>query len=365
MRTKLLCRWNGRRWLAAMGCLATWSAIPVAADSVTKTPVADAYVRSSDPTGYHGGDTSLIANNNNGVRVSYLRFDMSDITNAITRMKLELTVSIASAGNTFHLFGLTNSAGWNETQINWQNAPGIINSFSSASGTEAQYFRMEDTYGGGPLAAFTSTAAAAGQVDTVFDVASGPILNYAAAGLDKTSTWVILEQDPVDIPGNAWNAREAANGQPRLTVYFGSNAPAVSPAILKVYLQGGQSNSDGRALTNGLAPALLQPQNDLPFYYYLTGGATNSDGSLGGLTFLRPGASALGGGTTFGPELSFGRTLADYFATTNGASTNTVMVAIIKYAHGGTTLAGDWLPGGDATTNGDGRKRREPGPSIQ
>lgn len=127
-----------------------------------------------------------------------------------------------------------------------------------------------------------------------------------------------------------------------------------SPGILKVFLQGGQSNSDGRAVTNGLSARLLNPQNDVLFYYYLTGGVANGDGTLGALTALRPGASALGGGTTFGPELTFGRTQADYFAVSNGAPTNTVMVAIIKYAHGGTSLFSDWAANGNSSTNGDG-----------
>jgi hypothetical protein len=141
-------------------------------------------------------------------------------------------------------------------------------------------------------------------------------------------------------------------------VLFGLAAPHIalgaSPQIIKVFLQGGQSNSDGRALTNGLPGGLLAPQNDVAIYYYLNGGATNGDGTLGTLTTLRCGLSALGGGTTFGPELTCGRTLADYYSASNQVSTNVVMVAIIKYAVGGTSLAVDWFPNGSATTNGEG-----------
>lgn len=136
------------------------------------------------------------------------------------------------------------------------------------------------------------------------------------------------------------------SGSGSLTVGF--------PRIIKVYLQAGQSNSDGRALTNGLPLNLFNPQNDVLFYYYLTGGAANGDGSLGTLTTLRPGASALGGGATFGPELAFGRSLADYYAVSNGVSTSTVAIAIIKYAHGGTSLSANWMANGNSSTNGDG-----------
>jgi chitodextrinase len=129
---------------------------------------------------------------------------------------------------------------------------------------------------------------------------------------------------------------------------------AAAAQIVKVYLQGGQSNADGRALTNGLPANLLNPQNDVPFYCYLVGGAVNGDGTLGTLTTLRPGFSALGGGKTFGPELTFGRALADYYALTNGVPTNIVTVALIKYAHGNTSLVSDWAANGNSTINGDG-----------
>jgi hypothetical protein len=101
---------------------------------------------------------------------------------------------------------------------------------------------------------------------------------------------------------------------------------------------------------------LFQPQGDVPVYNYLTGAAANGDGTLGQLTVLQPGLSKppSGSATLFGPELTFGRTLADYYAVTNNVSTNAVMVAIIKYAHGGTSLAKDWAANGNSSTNGDG-----------
>ncbi len=133
-------------------------------------------------------------------------------------------------------------------------------------------------------------------------------------------------------------------------------SPATSDAsrIIKVYLQAGQSNADGRALTNGLPDSFLEPQADIPYYYYLTGSPANSDGTLGTLTTLRPGCSALGGGATFGPELTLGRTLADYFGKTNNVPSSNVTVAILKYAHGGTALYNAWRPNGNSTPSGEG-----------
>ncbi|NIA22206.1 MAG: PEP-CTERM sorting domain-containing protein [Anaerolineaceae bacterium] len=86
---------------------------------------------------------------------------------------------------------------------------------------------------------------------------------------------------------------------------------------VKVFLLGGQSNMDGRALTSELPTALQAPQDDVPFYTWE-------------LTTLRP------GDTYFGPEVTFGRTVADAFGTET--------FALIKYAAGGTNLHDDWNP---------------------
>jgi len=137
-------------------------------------------------------------------------------------------------------------------------------------------------------------------------------------------------------------------------LYLNVSGATNKQRIVKVYLQAGQSNSDGRALTNGLPVSLLRPQGDVPLYYYLADSGANGDGTLGSLTTLRPGISAFGNGRLFGPELTFGRTLADYYALSNGVSTNIVTVAIIKYARGDTSLVNDWVANGNSTTNGDG-----------
>lgn len=102
---------------------------------------------------------------------------------------------------------------------------------------------------------------------------------------------------------------------------------------VRVVLLGGQSNAAGRGTTSQLpiAPINLQePQDDVDLY----------EGSS--LTTLRPGSQ-------FGPEITLGRSMADALAGEEGAR-----VAILKYGVGGTSLAVDWKPGGDATTAGDG-----------
>lgn len=120
-------------------------------------------------------------------------------------------------------------------------------------------------------------------------------------------------------------------------------APVAAQADdILVYLQGGQSNADGRAPSSGLPTSpvnLQQPQDDVAFFRRV-------ENTIHPLTTLRPGLSETGG---FGPEITFGRDMADYYAGSPNTS-----VAIIKYANGGTNLHTQWTSGGDATTTGDG-----------
>ncbi|MCX6913598.1 MAG: autotransporter-associated beta strand repeat-containing protein [Verrucomicrobia bacterium] len=202
------------------------------------------------------------------------------------------------------------------------------------------------------------------------NLALGPAITVSVVfpnGIPVPGTYTLcqctgtLTGDAADLTSNlgtnsaSFSLNTAASPKTVTVTVNGSSLPPATNSLqlIKVYLQGGQSNADGRALTNGLPASLFQPQADVPFYYYLTGGAANGDGTLGTLTTLRPGCSATGS-TTFGPELSFGRTLANHIALTNQVPASAVLVAIVKYAHGGTSLASNWKANGNSTTNGDG-----------
>jgi hypothetical protein len=110
-----------------------------------------------------------------------------------------------------------------------------------------------------------------------------------------------------------------------------------------VYLLGGQSNATGRANALDIGnPALATAQPDVLFYYHKTLSATNNTLPTDQLIDLAPGS---GHGITtpvhnteFGPEVSFGRTLADAFSDQN--------ILVVKYAHGGSNLHSDWAAGG-------------------
>jgi hypothetical protein len=92
----------------------------------------------------------------------------------------------------------------------------------------------------------------------------------------------------------------------------------------KVFLLGGQSNMQGNnALINQLPPALQPPQDDVLLY-----SGTNSAAFFGSLQ--------VGAGNNFGPEISFGRTIAD------GRPYD--RFCLIKFAQGATNLHSNWDP---------------------
>lgn len=112
-----------------------------------------------------------------------------------------------------------------------------------------------------------------------------------------------------------------------MTLAFAGPAQA---AHYEVVLLGGQSNMSGRASDSTLSTS-LKTQSDVAFFY--NDGKSVSNGALRNtLTTLQTGS-----GTDFGPELSFGRTVAD----ARGLSSN---LALIKYAAGGSSLSSSWDP---------------------
>ncbi len=128
--------------------------------------------------------------------------------------------------------------------------------------------------------------------------------------------------------------------------------PGETPEALHydVYLVGGQSNADGRGATNDLAGALAAwavPRGDVRIFY---ANPINSDpvnpSYRSGWGPLRPGLSVAPGysgalpSPTFGPEVSFGGTLADRHPERH--------IALIKVTRGGTSLHTDWDPDGAA-----------------
>ncbi|MEM6260223.1 MAG: sialate O-acetylesterase [Planctomycetota bacterium] len=136
-----------------------------------------------------------------------------------------------------------------------------------------------------------------------------------------------------------------------LSRWFGSAAAALAVLVsahayaqthYELVLLGGQSNMGGSdAPPSGLptTPVNLQlPQDDV-FFFYRQNGQGNAV-----QTTLRPGT---GNGGAFGPEVTFGRAVADALPQTS--------LGLVKHARGGTSLADDW----DATNGNVYRDFRE------
>jgi iduronate 2-sulfatase len=95
-----------------------------------------------------------------------------------------------------------------------------------------------------------------------------------------------------------------------------------------VFLLAGQSNMDGRAEIAAAPPQWSVPQEDVLFFYR---------NIVGWVPLQHGSASPPGTSTNFGPELSFGRSLADHYSDEQ--------IALIKHAKGGTSLYDSWAPG--------------------
>jgi hypothetical protein len=311
----------------------------------TITPDADAYVSNAARTTAFGSGATLVANSSNGVRICYLRFDLSSVPRPITRITLDLTSS-GTGMDSYHVFGLTEGENWVENSMNWNNAPGLNNAFITTPGTLSQIIESDELYASGtPL----STFSAPGASDThnrVLDVTRGPVFDFISADEDQVVTFLIVEQDPPDTSGLSWHSKEATTAafRPKMSFY----GPGEDWETIRIVLIGGQSNGDGRAAGSALPAALQLPQETIPFYYHTDNASANADSSLGILTNLRPGATRtpVGG---FGPEITLGKSLGPLIESLPGTR-----LAIIKFAQGGTNLHTQWKGNGDPSSATDG-----------
>ena len=130
--------------------------------------------------------------------------------------------------------------------------------------------------------------------------------------------------------------------------------PSIADAqnTFDVYIIAGQSNTDGRGEVRDLSAAqLANVQNDAIISYLNPGSEreravptsnpNDLDVGTNGFRFLVPGGFSVDRTSsrelsdTFGPELSFGASIAEATGTNN-------QIAIIKVSRGGTNLRNDW-----------------------
>ena len=107
--------------------------------TLTFTPFEDSYVQLSTPTTSYGSSSGLRARKTSSEQQkSYLKFSPSGITGAIVSATLRLKVTNASndGGSAYKVSNnyLGTSTSWNESGINWNNAPAISGSPLSSVG---------------------------------------------------------------------------------------------------------------------------------------------------------------------------------------------------------------------------------------
>ncbi|WP_343701241.1 M60 family metallopeptidase [Chitinophaga sp.] len=102
-------------------------------------PVADAYVRDGGSAGTNFGNaTSIVVkkDGNNGYsRISYLKFDLSGLTNpGITKLRLSIIGAGSSVTGTQWQVWKCDNDSWTETGINWNNKPATTTLLASLPG---------------------------------------------------------------------------------------------------------------------------------------------------------------------------------------------------------------------------------------
>lgn len=133
---------------------------------------------------------------------------------------------------------------------------------------------------------------------------------------------------PCDDPQGSGDSADSADSE---------DSGEAAPRALDLYILAGQSNMDGYAFATGLPPSLAVGQADVALYW--SGNAA--------WTALQPASYAvLYGWDCFGPEVSFGRFMADLDPDQP--------VALIKHAVGGTGLYDYWYPGTSREDPGQG-----------
>ena len=99
--------------------------------TVTLNPVADSYVDSANPAVTHGPSSQLRVDGSPLVN-SYLRFDLTSVPGTITGLTLKVFAT-SSSGAGYAVRGVADNT-WNETTLNWNNAPPIGSANAGTSG---------------------------------------------------------------------------------------------------------------------------------------------------------------------------------------------------------------------------------------
>jgi hypothetical protein len=94
---------------------------PPPPQTITLDPAADAFVRSTTPTTNYGASAALYVDAN-GIRKSYLRFDLSQVGGTVNSATLSIWANSAQSVG-YDVYGVGDTS-WGETTIDWDNQPG-------------------------------------------------------------------------------------------------------------------------------------------------------------------------------------------------------------------------------------------------
>ena len=99
--------------------------------TMTLSPVADSYADSANPTATHGTSSQLRVDGSPLV-YSYLRFDLSSVPGTITGLTLKVFATSSSTAG-YAVRSVADNT-WNETTLDWSNAPPIGSTDVATSG---------------------------------------------------------------------------------------------------------------------------------------------------------------------------------------------------------------------------------------
>jgi hypothetical protein len=102
-----------------------------AGTSEVLTPIADAYVNSASPATNYGSSTSLYVDAD-GIRSSYLKFDLNGLSGTVTSATLQLYAG-SSQSTGYQVYSVADTS-WSESAITWNTKPPMASTSSGSSG---------------------------------------------------------------------------------------------------------------------------------------------------------------------------------------------------------------------------------------
>jgi len=188
---------------------------PINGNTLTLNAVADSYISDSSPSSNYGISTTL-RTDASPIQSSYLRFDVPPLSGSVISATLRIYANSAvSVGYSVH----STTAAWDETTINFSNAPTYGNSIGNSGAITANSWTQVDV---------TTVVTGAGQFNFVIDTT------------DSTAT--------------SLSSRESAN-PPQLIISMGSSSSPTSTSTATNMLT--NTPTVGATLTKTATPTLM------------------------------------------------------------------------------------------------------------